>query len=1201
MVDTGASVTCVSAALPGIQAMHYEPTDVRLVAANGSPLVCLGALLTDVMVGPGLIRNGVKVWIVENLSAPGILGNDVLQKFGQFSVDFGSRTLELAGHRLPLEARSSGEPVQSVPVCLERDYVLEPHSERIVEVSAVDFGANERDVVFEPDSDSSRRLGVTLPSTVVRSGPKNIMPLLVSNRGNQPVKLYGNMSMGVVTAVQVTGNGRNLRACRPGPAKVDLTKADINEAEKIKIEKLFSRYRDTFANNDDELGQTHLRQFRIVTGDCPPIAVPARRTPYHLRGEVAVQIQKMERQGIIQKSDSPWSAPLLLVKKGDGSYRFAIDYRSLNAKTATEIAYLPTVRECLDSLAGSKLYTTLDLNSAYWQVPVAPEDRKKTAFCTETDHWEFLVMPYGLKNAPSCFTRLIADALRGLLGNGVTAYLDDIIVGGKTFQEHLSLLEAVLERLKRAGLTVKSKKVIACRRRLRFLGHLVGEGVEPDPEKVAVIRDWPRPSSTKEVRSFLGLCAYYTDFVPDLQRIAAPLHQISGKTKFGWNDEREMAFQRLKEALSETTILQFPNMQKEFEVSTDASDTGLGCILSQRDDLGRDRPVCFASKAFTDNERNWHIRDKEAFAFVFALRKFRQYLLGRRFKWFTDNRSLTWLHNTRDPRGRYARWLEEIGEFDFSIEYRRGKVNSHADALSRVHICVAQERAVPTLDMVSRSDMVTAQWEDTHLKQLYDEIRLQRMRGPETLKWRKMGWEPKLDEGGDLLLATRKQKKLLLVPEKFIPLVLRLKHDDAGHFGVRRTEALLRRAGYGWLTMKQDVKHYCRSCVTCAKANDPPRKYRAPLSVTTQPTEAWQHVSLDLMGPIGITPTARGNRYILVVLDLLTKGIELVAIPDKSAKTVAEALVENVFYRHGLPESLLTDRGLEFDNKYFLALSRAVGIDRKKISAFHPQSNGAVERCNQTLGSLLRKLAQERTGDWDNHLSLVRFQYMTAEHRSTGYSPFYLQFGRDPRTPRLTERAENAGRPPDENSWVERLTRELEEAHTAVAEREEKTKRRRQELSHRSAHIVHYKAGDMVFQRCPPKPGQAGKLQPRWDGPYIVVECRQGDVYLIKKADNFRRRYVRHHDYLKPFESREGRLRPADAAAASGATRRDDRELAVPDESTGCSTVSDEAEESSSSSGSDTEVEPATPSPLPRRSGRNRRSPVRWPEGQWTR
>ena len=191
------------------------------------------------------------------------------------------------------------------------------------------------------------------------------MPLLVSDRGNQPVKLYGNMSMGVVTAVQVTGNGRNLRACRPGPAKVDLTKADINEAEKIKIEKLFSRYRDTFANNDDELGQTHLRQFRIVTGDCPPIAVPARRTPYHLRGEVAVQIQKMERQGIIQKSDSPWSAPLLLMKKSDGSYRFAIEYRSLNAETATEIAYLPRVRECFDSLAGSKLYTTLDLNSAY--------------------------------------------------------------------------------------------------------------------------------------------------------------------------------------------------------------------------------------------------------------------------------------------------------------------------------------------------------------------------------------------------------------------------------------------------------------------------------------------------------------------------------------------------------------------------------------------------------------------------------------------------------------------------------------------------------------------------------------------------------------------------------------------------------------------------------------------------------------------
>ena len=476
------------------------------------------------------------------------------------------------------------------------------------------------------------------------------------------------------------------------------------------------------------------------------------------------------------------------------------------------------------------------------------------------------------------------------------------------------------------------------------------------------------------------------------------------------------------------------------------------------------------------------------------------------------------------------------------MEYRRGTSNSHADAVSRLRVCVTQEDNRQSLSMLNEVDMARAQQEDARLKTLHSEIRLNRTRGPETLKWRKLGWEPRIEQRSGLLMATRKRREMLVVPEKLIPLVLRMKHDDAGHFGAGRTEALLRQSGYGWLTMKEDVKRYCRSCVTCAKANDPHRRYRAPLSVTTQPTEAWQHVSLDLMGPIGVTPTARGNRFILVALDLLTKGVELVAIPDKSAKTVAEALVENVFYRHGLPESLLTDRGLEFDNQYFLTMARAVGIDRKKISAFHPQSNGAVERCNQTLGSLLRRMAQEKTGDWDDHLSLVRFQYMTAEHRATGHSPFYLQFGREPRTPRLTERVEPTGRPPDANSWIERLTNELKEAHATVVEREEQTKRRRQELSRRNAHIVRYKAGDLVFQRCPPKPGRPGKLQPRWDGPYIVVECRQGNVYLIKKADNFRRRFVRHHDRLKPFEDRGERLKvppPARLAPAVDVHRRD--------------------------------------------------------------
>ena len=390
--------------------------------------------------------------------------------------------------------------------------------------------------------------------------------------------------------------------------------------------------------------------------------------------------------------------------------------------------------------------------------------------------------------------------LRGLIGNSVTAYLDDIIVGGKTEDEHMRLLRAVLERLRSAGLTVKSTKVVPCRRKIRFLGHMVSSsGLEPDEEKVEVIRNWPRPQTTKQLRQFLGLCNYYNDFVPHLQVLAAPLHEVSGKSKFQWDDRKEKAFQRLKEALGSATLLHLPDMQREFEVSTDASDTGLGCILSQRDQTGVDRPVSFASKAFSGSEKNWHTRDKEVFAFVFALRKFRPYLLGMHFTWFTDHCGLQWLRNTKDPRGRYARWVEEIAEFEFSIHFRRAEKNQHADALSRVMISAAQPEPQSQRRVLSPMDvgeLRDAQEQDETLGSLYREVRLGRGQGPHSRRWRRLGFEPAIDSDSGLLGVVRADTRYTPVPEGLITRVLRLKHDEGGHFGAGRTCQLLKEAGY---------------------------------------------------------------------------------------------------------------------------------------------------------------------------------------------------------------------------------------------------------------------------------------------------------------------------------------------------------------------------------------------------------------------
>ena len=1136
LVDTGAMVTCVSAALPGIKSLTWAPTKQRPVGANGLSLNCVGEVTADISIGPAILNN-VRILVVENLSAPAILGTDVLRTFSRFSVDFERRQLYIGGFCLDLEARQNGTPGQPVAAKLTSDCVLDPHSECIVHVGAVDFGASARQVVFDPGVSTPSRLGVSVSPCVARLGVDNKIPVLITNPGGQPVRLFANMVLGEVSDGEVASQATSRVPHREGPVRVDLTGAEVGEAERETLKRLFNAYRDVFANSDDELGQTQLIQFRINTGGSQPVAVRTRRTPYHLRPEVSRQIEMMEKRGIIQKSNSPWSAPIIMVKKADGSYRFAVDFRELNRKTVDEVVYLPSVKECLDSLAGSQVFTTLDLNSAYWQVPVAADDRKKTAFCTEEDKWEFLVMPFGAKGAPGCFTRLMSEVLRGLLGNGVTAYLDDIIVGGKTVPEHCALLQSVFERLRRAGLTVKSAKVVPCRRRIRFLGHLVSSsGLEPDPQKVEVIRKWPRPETTKEVRQFLGMCNYYNDFMPHLQVWATPLNALTGKSKFCWGAEQDAAFGKLKEALGSTAILQLPDMQKTFEVSTDASDVGLGCILSQRDDHGRDRPVCFASRAFSDSERNWHIRDKEVFAFIFALRKFRPYLLGKRFDWFTDHCGLQWLRNTRDPRGRYARWIEEIEEFEFTTHFRRAEDNQHADALSRAHVRTTHVTTDgATGDDLREDELLAAQQEDEVLKNLYEETRLSKMNGKAAKQWRLRGFEPTVDKGSGLLMGRKGKETFVLVPSKYVGRLLRLKHDRAGHFGPAKTCALLRQSGYIWMGMEQDAKHYCSSCVVCARANDPRQKWRAPLVETSRPGAPWHDVSVDLMGPFGRTATERGNRYVLVALDLFTKSVELAAIPNKSAETVARALCDIVICRHGIPESLLTDRGLEFDNQHMTMLADALGIDKKRISAFHPQANGAVERVNQTLGSLLRRNAQEFEGSWDTQLGLVRFQYMSVPHSVTGLSPFFLTYGRHPRCPAAVQRQDGATRHSgSESAWAKGLVKELEKAHQSVMAREDQIRQKRVERSQKSAHCMQYEKGDRVFIKIPKKPGQPGKLQTRWDGPFIVICCREGNTYRVKREDNFRKRYIRHHDQMKPFQPREGRLQGEWTAECDG-------------------------------------------------------------------
>ncbi|CAG4929464.1 unnamed protein product [Parnassius apollo] len=458
----------------------------------------------------------------------------------------------------------------------------------------------------------------------------------------------------------------------------------LSPNELVKTKKLLLKYADVFSSNDADIGKTGLIQHKINTGEELPIRQRPRRLPVAREKEVETMIEGMVKDGVIEPSSSPWCSPVVLVKKKDGSMRFCVDYRRLNDVTKKDSYPLPRIDDTLDMLTGVKWFSTLDLKSGYWQVEIDTKDKEKTAFSTGKGLWQFKVMPFGLCNAPATFERLMELVLTGLIGDACLVYLDDIIIVGRTFEEHLQNLERVLMKIQSANLKLSPMKCSLFQRQVNFLGFVVSEeGIRIDPEKIAAVKDWPVPRDKTQVRAFLGLCSYYRRFVKNFADIAKPLHKLTEERRhFYWDESCSIAFQELKDRLCKTPILGYPDASKEFIVDTDASDIGLGGVLSQRNG-DQEVVIAYFSKSLSKPERNYCVTRRELLAVVKSLQHFSKYLLGRKFHLRTDHAALKWLLQFKNPEGQVARWIELLQEYDFEIEHRSGKSHGNADALSR--------------------------------------------------------------------------------------------------------------------------------------------------------------------------------------------------------------------------------------------------------------------------------------------------------------------------------------------------------------------------------------------------------------------------------------------------------------------------------------------------------------------------------------
>ena len=497
-------------------------------------------------------------------------------------------------------------------------------------------------------------------------------------------------------------NSNSFKTTDPYDRKIQIQNAlrleHLNEEEKDLIIEVCLKFADIFYLEGDMLTFTNEIKHEINTGESKPIYTKSYRYPQIHKQEVKKQISEMLDQGIIQNSISPWSSPVWVVPKkmdasGKQKWRVVIDYRKLNEITVNDKYPLPNISDLLDQLGQCQYFSTLDLASGFHQIEVDPKDVQKTAFSVENGHYEFLRMPFGLKNSPSTFQRVMDHILVGLQNERCLVYMDDIIIYSATIHEHISRLTGIFTRLRQANLKLQPDKCEFLRKEVVYLGHVITkDGVKPNPAKIECIQKFPQPKNQKEIKSFLGLAGYYRRFISNFAKISKPLTKLLQKDiPFNFDKECENSFNELKKALTTAPILIYPNFNEPFLLTTDASAFAIAGILSQGQ-IGKDLPIAYASRTLCPAESRYSVIERELLAILWSVKYFRPYLFGRKFKLITDHRPLTWLFSIKDPGSRLARWRLKLEEYDYEIVYKPGKINKNADALSRIKINHFQNR-----------------------------------------------------------------------------------------------------------------------------------------------------------------------------------------------------------------------------------------------------------------------------------------------------------------------------------------------------------------------------------------------------------------------------------------------------------------------------------------------------------------------------
>lgn len=855
----------------------------------------------------------------------------------------------------------------------------------------------------------------------------------------------------------------------------------LTQEQRFKLEHLIDR---SFVKTDSEkIGCTRLVEHKIKLRDNTE---PIKQRHYPLSPTmqkfVNEELEEMLHNDIIEPSNSPWSSPVVMVKKKNSDkYRFCVDYRALNKVSEPDAYPIPFVSATLDKLRDARYLTTLDIKSAYWQIPMAKDSRPLTAFVVPSRGlFQFKRMPFGLHSAPATWQRLIDRVIGVDLENYVFVYLDDVIVCTPSFEKHYEVLEKVLSRLSTAGLSLSREKCNFCKPELRYLGYVVNAcGLNVDPEKVEAIVNIPTPRNVREVRRVVGLASWYRRFVPQFSTVVAPLTSLLKKnTIFKWTENCEEALQKIKRHLISAPVLSCPDFDLPFTIQTDASDYGLGAVLTQVHPDGSEKVICYLSRSLHKNERKFSTTEKECLAVLFAIEKLRPYIEGTRFTVITDHYSLKWLHSIKDPVGRIARWAVRLQQYDFDIIHRKGKDNIVPDVLSRT---------VPVLDMITNSTeqepvgKAVDPWYNRMVKNVTTypaKYPLWRVQSGQLYKRVRLPY-PQLAQDGD---DWRK-----VAPREDRQNIIRSCHDPptCGHPGIFKTTARVAENFY-WPKMKHSVAKFVRQCTTCIQTKPELKKPAGGmLSASCTASRPWELVSIDLVGPL--PRSSSGYSYILSVQDTFSKFVLLFPLRTATASAVTHWFEDHVILVFGAPERVILDNGVQFRSNIFKNLMQEYDIKLCYVANYHPQAN-PVERVHSVLKNMLSAYVGDNHRVWDKYLPKVACAMRSARHETTGLTPNFIMFGREIRLsgkPRQLHDGE-AQQPLEFENRSEQLNKVFEDVKKRLVEASNRS-RKYYNLRHRpEKFLLHQKVWKRNHLISDASKHFTSKLAPKYTGPFSI-------------------------------------------------------------------------------------------------------------------